>query len=535
MENEFKVIKRLTAESKGTAKYNYTDIDLSSPYNYKKPIVMCFTGNSGNKLEFANGFAKAVGNTAKTGDNVELISIKYREKHSVGVFSSEDVQKFVDCFFLPLLQKDGRRLSIEQVKRNFRKITIVTHCYGAEFLKYINNVLQDRMLKLGFKDDKIFSILKSLIHIGYAPYSQSNYNTNFYFKSVNDKTFLGRSGYDTFGEAFEGEAKYYIQSLPPKERKKYYIKDKMYLGNGLIENNGNLNFYTENLTGTILKRNDDHRAGVVLKNNQGKIMTEEDNLHTHTTAKCFEYILQSVIKNSIQNETENKSLDIKEMEKECNKFIDIANASETEIIKRMVLKNSLEHISPEEAMKRMQITEKDFLKGKVNVEKIDNAIVGIVDWGDSLYKKLQWVYTNPSVCFREYSKENIRCTELSEHKEGIILCNGELAILSKDFNLEYENLSLLIKQKNLKGSVKYRIMKRNGKTFIALSDNYGSRKNIIKEDFDSQIKHWKEEYKEDKLSVDLTEQQNIVIKNLCVFFDIADNNIKYKKDTGINI
>ena len=534
MENEFKVIKRLTGDRKNTSKHNCVEIDLTVPYEYTKPVVMCFTGNSGNKMEYANGFAKAVQNTAQLDDEVDFVSIKYREKYSVGTIAGEDVTSFVDCFFVPLLQKNGRRLSIENAKRNLRKITIVTHCYGAEFVKYINQVLQDRMFKLGYKEDKIIDILKSIIHIGYAPYSQSNYNKNFYFKSVNDKTFWGGQ-FDLLGEQYEDEAKKVVESLPAKQRKRYYVKNKMYLGNGLIENKNNFNFYGENLTGVILNRNDDHRMGGVLKDNKGQFLIDDDNLHTHTISKCFSYILKSVIQNSIINETTETSLDIKEMEGVCNQIIDTANSSETEIIKRKVLENSLEHISPEEAFKRMRITEKDFMEGTISTEKIDKAIVGVVDWGDSVYRQLSYVYSNPSVCFREYDKESIKCTELYQHKEGIILSNGEVVPFKDENTLEMVNLSLLNCSKKLEGSIKYKIMKKNGKPFIVLSDNYGSREHVIKKDFASQIKYWKQEYNEDVLTVEFSEKQQIVIKNLCVFFDIDKNNIKHKRLQGISV
>lgn len=147
---EFKVIKRLTGDA-GAKKNNCIEIDLEKPHEYVKPIVFCLTGNSGTTLRVANGFAKAIGNTVGIKDEAELIGIKYKEKNNLGVFEYLDVEKFVDCFFLPILQKDGRKLSIEQVKTNLRKYTFVTHCYGAHFVKYVNQVLQDRMLKLGFK------------------------------------------------------------------------------------------------------------------------------------------------------------------------------------------------------------------------------------------------------------------------------------------------------------------------------------------------------------------------------------------------
>lgn len=534
MENEFKVIRRLTESDKNASKYNCVEIDLSVPYQYNRPVVMCFTGNSGNKMEYANGFAKAVQNTSGIKDEVDYISIKYRGKYSVGTITLEDVEKFVDCFFVPLLQKNGRRISIEQVKRNLRKITIVTHCYGAEFLKYINHVLQDRMFKLGYKEDKIISILKSIIHIGYAPFTQSNYNTNIYFKSVNDKTFWGAE-FDLLGEKFEDEVIKIIDKLPARERKKYYIKGKIYLGNGIIVNEDNFNFYGENLTGTILKRNDDHRMGSVLKDGKGDFLIDDENIHSHTMSKCFSYILNAVINNSIINEQEQQSLSFLDFKDVCNQFISNANSNETEMIKRKVLENSLEHITPEEAFKRMRVTEKDLLEGNVDLYNVDKIIVGLVDWDGSIYQKLKYVYSNPSVCFREYSKENINCTELFNHKEGIILNSGEVVPFNSGDTDENINLALMCSGKKLEGSVKYKIAKRNRKYFIVLYDNYGSREYVIKKDFISQIKYWKQEYKVDKFTLKLSEPQKTVIKNLCVFFDVDKNNIKIKSEQGINI
>ena len=56
--------------------------------------------------------------------------------------------------------------------------------------------------------------------------------------------------------------------------------------------------------------------------------------------------------------------------------------------------------------------------------------------------------------------------------------------------------------------------------------------NEIKNNFESQIKYWEQEYKEDVLTVEFSEKQKIVIKNLCTFFDIDKNNIKFTKESG---
>lgn len=524
---EFKVIKRLTGKNLDFTDKNYIEIDINKPYNITKPIVLCFTGNSGTTLRVANGFAKAISNTVNIKDEVELFSIKYREKNYQGEFEYIDVEKFVDCFFLPLLQKNGKKVSIEQIKKNLRKFTIVTHCYGATFVKNLNSVLQDKMLKLGFKEDKVIDILKSLVHIGYAPHSQNQYNTNFYIKSFDD---------ELMGEIYKIEAEKIINKLPSKEKSKYYLKNSIYLGNGAVFNNENFNLYTENLTGPILKRQDDHMIGAVLKNKDGKLFSSYDNLHSHTASKCFSFIVRKVIENSLKNEQgENIKLNIKEIEAECNQIIEKANLNETEVIKREVLKNSLTTISVEEALKRMQVSEKDFLEGKINTDKIDKSIVGVVDWEGSVYKNLNWVYCNPSVCFREYTQEEIGRAEIMPHKEGIILESGELATLSNEDRIETVNLALLNKGKSLTGSIKYRIMKRNGKSFISLSDNYGSKGDGIEDTFAKQIAIWKKLYNQNTLTTSLTKNQKTVIKNLCTFFGVNPKNIRFLSESTIEI
>lgn len=338
-----------------------------------------------------------------------------------------------------------------------------------------------------------------------------------------------------FGDIFEHEAEKIIEKLPPKLKKKYYLQNSIYLGNGLIFNDGNFNLYTENLTGPILRRQDDHLAGAVLKNKNGDLFSRHGNLHSHTASKCFSYIIRKAIDNSIQNEKESTKLDVKEIELECKQIVDKANESETEVIKREVLKNSLQHITPEEAFKRMRITEKDFLEGKVNVDKIERAIVGVIDWENSIYKKLGMIYCNPSVCFREYSQEDIGRTELMPHKAGIILESGEIVTFSNDDKLENINLGLLNKGKSLVGSIKYRIMKRNAKTLISLSDNYGSKGESVEDTFSKQIAMWKKFYNQDTLTMSLTQNQKTVIKNLCTFFDITKNNIRFLSESTIEI
>jgi len=519
--HEFKVIKRVNKST-----HNCEEINIINPYEYTKPVVFCFTGNSGIDMKTANGFAKSIKTNAEENDDVEFISIKYREKGYAGTFLEFDVENFVECFFLPLIQKNGKKISLEKIKQNLRKITIVTYCYGANFLRSLNIVLEKELLKLGYPKDKLSWILKNVVNISYAPYCENNKNTCFNFKSFDD---------DTFGDTFKEEAEKLVRDMPPKHQKKYFVSGKMYVGNGVIFNNQQFNVYLENLTGIILKRQDDHMIGSILKNSDGDMLSRYDNLHGHTASKMFKYILKNVILNSIENEQEFKPLDVKAIEKECNKIIESANVNETEVIKREVLKNSLEHITPEEAFARMRITEKDFLEGKVNIDKINRSIVGIVDWKDSIYKKISWIYCNPNVCFKEYKLEDINCTEIMPHKKGVILASGELVTISNEEKLEHINLALLNKGKSLEGSIKYTIMKRNGKNVITLSDNYGSKGENLEDTFSKQIEMWKRTYNQNTFTMFLTKKQEIVIKNLCTYFDVNKNNIRFLLESTIII
>lgn len=531
-ECEFEVIKRLTGEDIGKVKGNYIKIDADKAYQYIKPILLCLDGNGNTNLKNANGFAKGLVNTVNINDEVEVISVRYRPKSkkaktTTGILSFEDIQKLVDCFFMPLLQKDGKRLSVVNAKRNIQKISVFSYCYGAKVLNDINAVLKSRMLELGFKEDKITQILKCITNVCYAPYCKNEDNTNLNIKSFDDAF---------FGEDYREQAKEKIDNLPRKEREKFYLEKFLYIGNGVIFNDQDFNLYAQNLNGSVLELEDDHLIGSVMKNEKGEFLSDKDNLHSHTVSKCLKLIINKVIENSLVNQQNFKELDLREIEKECNEIINVANANETEMIKRRVLQLSLQIVPVKEALRRMGITEKDFLTHKVTIESINKNFVGRIDYAGTIYEKIKYVKNlNSNVKKQVYNKENIIVTELMPHNKGIITSEGNLIYLDKNDAFENVNLAMMLQKFDPIGSIRYSIEKQNGEKVIVLSDNYGSRYATIKSTFESQILDWLHEYADNNLTVQLSEKQKIVLRNLCTFFNIKSKNIMHNNERGLKI
>ena len=85
------------------------------------------------------------------------------------------------------------------------------------------------------------------------------------------------------------------------------------------------------------------------------------------------------------------------------------------------------------------------------------------------------------------------------------------------------------------GSVKYMIKRENDKDYLYLSDNYGSRYVVFKDTFNSLICNWQQEYADNKLTIQLSDLQKTVLKNLCVFFNTSTNNIVYDTEKEFRV
>ena len=104
------------------------------------------------------------------------------------------VQQIFDTVFLPRISQDGHRIDVETAKRNIRNITVYAHCHGGYTFLKTEELMQQKMVELGYTNQEIRDIQKQLLCVAYAPYcplgvskstmisflSAKDYNTRYY-------------------------------------------------------------------------------------------------------------------------------------------------------------------------------------------------------------------------------------------------------------------------------------------------------------------------------------------------------------------
>lgn len=81
------------------------------------------------------------------------------------------VQQIFNCIFLPRLTDSyGKRLECDVACKNIRKITTVTHCHGGYTFLRLEELMQQKMVKLGYTAAERATIQKQLVCVAHAPF-----------------------------------------------------------------------------------------------------------------------------------------------------------------------------------------------------------------------------------------------------------------------------------------------------------------------------------------------------------------------------
>ena len=82
---------------------------------------------------------------------------------------------------LPRITKNGRRVDINYALINIRKITFVSHCYGALLIRKLQDKMRKKMPEFGYSPDEIKTILNQMLVVAHAPSGRLDKQTaNFY-------------------------------------------------------------------------------------------------------------------------------------------------------------------------------------------------------------------------------------------------------------------------------------------------------------------------------------------------------------------
>lgn len=161
--------KRIHNESK----QNWEIIDVEH-FRITRPTVFIIGGMGTFSDRQANGYCKLVGSLLGVfSDDVDIVSTKYSSTlRNDEIF--DYIIPIVDNLFVPLISENNKRLDIMQACKNMRRLTMFSHCYGAEIVREFENILSDRMYDLGYNSAEQDKILRQAFLVSYASFINNN-------------------------------------------------------------------------------------------------------------------------------------------------------------------------------------------------------------------------------------------------------------------------------------------------------------------------------------------------------------------------
>ena len=161
----------------------------TSNISFDKPTILVLGGvlEKTTKNEHPCGYGKVV-QMLLTGDQINFpndaqiictqypdhyYDIHFRTTHLDNMnsnfsFFSEEVRQIVCKQFFPLIENDGVKIPVEQLKRNLRNVNIISHSYGGAVAEQIGNALRKRLYELDYSKDEIVQAMQqvSLLTLG---------------------------------------------------------------------------------------------------------------------------------------------------------------------------------------------------------------------------------------------------------------------------------------------------------------------------------------------------------------------------------
>ena len=74
----------------------------------------------------------------------------------------DEISNFVDTYIMPLISKNGKRISVDEAMNNMRNINIVTYCNGSLIYGIMEIVLAIRMRVLNYTEEEIDLIISQI-------------------------------------------------------------------------------------------------------------------------------------------------------------------------------------------------------------------------------------------------------------------------------------------------------------------------------------------------------------------------------------
>lgn len=183
-ENEFIVLKKVFDDSDN---YHWEVMDLNTPYEGEKPIMLVFGGNGTQDDKSTKGNGNIVSSSLgvfKT--DVDMFCVNYNNNE----FFTAAMHKLVNWLITNLISKNNQKLDLDTACKNMRKLNIASHCYGSgpildEFIFQISLLLD----KCNYYDDEQQKILQQIFSVNIAFFQQVNYLSGLDIFSISDGAF----------------------------------------------------------------------------------------------------------------------------------------------------------------------------------------------------------------------------------------------------------------------------------------------------------------------------------------------------------
>ena len=164
------------------AERHYRTVDLKKlVINPDRATVIGLSGNGTTNLKDANGFAKIIQTNldlmfkTKDGhdalDYVDIFSVKYATRtknYGSGYMTKEFADQLTDAIIKILTDSNGRPLPIQQAQQNFARITFFTYCQGNLCLNDIFDLLDEKLIELGYTNEETIAINNASMEVAFA-------------------------------------------------------------------------------------------------------------------------------------------------------------------------------------------------------------------------------------------------------------------------------------------------------------------------------------------------------------------------------
>ncbi len=183
-------VPKTSENNVGWERVELTDIDT------KKPVLLCFGGNNTVIDRYANFMAKTAErllNLTPEDNYLDIYSISYNhdENTDIAKMPSLDIKTINKHLFLPLVVRQGERISTNQAIKNMRNVNLFSFSYGSKFVYNLIDDLSKTMDIYGYSQEETQKILGQIFHLAYAPKNVSKLPTTFALKTFKDN-FFGR-------------------------------------------------------------------------------------------------------------------------------------------------------------------------------------------------------------------------------------------------------------------------------------------------------------------------------------------------------